>query len=320
MNPTKVLLIGGSGFVGGRIANRLAQQRVRVLVPTRRGEHGRALTLLPTVYSVTADVHDPQVLAGLMDGVDAVINLVGVLHDNASAKPYGKRFAAAHVDLPRRIIAAMRRTGVRRLLHMSALGAAPDAPSGYLRSKGEGEALVRAASGDLDVTIFRPSVIFGPGDSFLNTFARLLGALPVVPLAGGDARFQPVYVGDVANALVSSLGDPSTFGQSYDLCGPQVYTLRELVAYVGQLTGHRRPLITLSGALAKLQAAVLGWLPNPPMSPDNLLSLTLDSVTDGHHNPARWEPQRLEAVAPTYLCAHTLRLRLDGYRSRAGRS
>jgi uncharacterized protein YbjT (DUF2867 family) len=320
MELKKVLLIGGSGFVGGWIANRLSERGIRVTIPTRHRDNTKQLILLPTVYTVEADVYDPQVLASLMQGVDAVINLVGILHDGDSKAPYGKRFAAAHVDLPRKIVAAMKQAGVRRLLHMSALKAAVDAPSAYLRSKGEGEAVVGAAMDQLDITIFRPSVIFGPGDAFLNTFATLLKLFPVLPLSGAAARFQPVYVGDVADAFVASLGDPATFGRTYELCGPKVYTLRELVDYTGKLSGHRRLVINLPDALARLQAGLLGLLPNPPLSPDNLRSMQVDNVTDGQHNFPDWHPQRLEAVAPAYLSALPLRLRLDGYRCRAGRS
>jgi len=320
MELKKVLLIGGSGFVGGWIANRLSERGIRVIIPTRHRDHTKQLILLPTVYTVEADVHDPSVLASLMQGVDAVINLVGILHDGDSSQPYGKRFAAAHVELPRKILAAMQQTGVRRLVHMSALKAASDAPSGYLRSKGAGEALVRAAMDHLDITVFRPSVIFGPGDSFINTFASLLKFCPVFPLAGGDARFQPVYVGDVADAFADSLGDRASFGQTYDMAGPKVYTLRELVEYTGKLTGRRRLVIDLPAGLARLQASLLSLLPNPPMSPDNLRSLQIDNTTDGQHDYPGWHPRRLEAVVPAYLAALDLRLRLDGYRCRAGRS
>lgn len=319
MDPKKVLLIGGSGFVGGWIANRLSERAIRVVIPTRRRENRRSLILLPTVYTLEADVHDAKVLADLMRDADAVINLAGILHDRDTRAPYGKRFAAAHVELPRKIVAAMQQTGVRRLLHMSALKASPDAPSAYLRSKGEGEALVRAAPG-LDVTVFRPSVIFGPDDAFLNTFAGLLRALPVLPLAGASTRFAPVYVGDVADAFVDALSNRATIGQCYDLCGPQAYTLRELVDYTARLVGVRRPVINLSDALARLQASVVGLLPNPPMSRDNLLSLQVDSVSDGQHNYPAWQPHRLEAVAPGYLGALGGNRRFDGYRARAGRS
>lgn len=321
MDIKNVLLIGGSGFVGGWIANRLSERGMRVTIPTRRRDNNRALILLPTVDAVEADVNDPLALAALMQGQDAVINLVGILHDADSRLPYGKGFAAAHIELPKKIVAAMQQTGVRRLVHMSALNAAVDAPSEYLRSKGEGEAIVRAAgaAGTLDVTVFRPSVICGQGDSFLNLFAKFLRLLPVFPLGGSAARFQPVYVGDVADAFVSALSDHATFGQCYELCGPKVYTLRELVEYTGELIGKPRPVLALGDGFSYLQAGILWLLPNPPMSPDNLRSMELDSVTDGSHNYPGWSPMPLEAVAPTYLTKINPKLRLDSYRLRAGR-
>jgi uncharacterized protein YbjT (DUF2867 family) len=319
MMPKKVLLIGGSGFVGGWIANRLSERGIYVTIPTRRRDRTKQLILLPTVAMVDADVHDEKALAALMQGVDAVINLVGILHDRDTRAPYGKGFAAAHVDLPRKIVAAMQQAGVRRLLHMSALRAAADAPSAYLRSKAAGEALVLAAADKLDVTVFRPSVIFGPGDAFLNTFASLLRVFPVLPLGGTKARFQPVYVGDVAAVFADALECQASVGQIYELCGPKVYSLRQLVEYTGGLIGCRRPLLALSDSMARLQAAVLRILPNPPISADNLKSMQLDSVTDGQHNYPGWQPQALEAVAPSYLSAVQPRRRLDGYRCRAGR-
>lgn len=222
MELKNVLLIGGSGFVGGWIANRLSERGIRVTIPTRRRDNTKQLILLPTVDMVEANVNDPQQLLSLMQGQDAVINLVGILHDHDSRLPYGKGFAAAHIELPKKIVAAMQQSGVRRLVHMSALNAALDAPSEYLRSKGEGEAAVCAAMGALDITVFRPSVIFGPGDAFLGMFAKLLKLFPFFPLGGGAARFQPVYVGDVADAFSACLNERSTFGQTYELCGPKV--------------------------------------------------------------------------------------------------
>ena len=319
MEIKKVLLIGGSGFVGGWIANRLSERGIRVIVPARHRDNRKKLILLPTVYTVQADVQEAQVLASLMDGVDTVINLAGILHDGDSRQPYGKRFAATHVELPGRIVAALRQAGVRRLLHMSALKASPDAPSAYLRSKAAGEAAVLAAASDLDVTVFRPSVIFGPGDAFLNTFATLLRLFPVLPLVGGKARFQPVFVGDVADAFVSALNDHATFGQTYELCGPRVYSLRQLVSYVADLAGQRRLIIDVPDGLARLQARVLSLLPNPPLTPDNLRSMQVDSVSDGRHNYPNWQPHPLEAVAPGYLAPLRLKRRLGGYRCRAGR-
>ena len=285
MELENVLLIGGSGFVGGWIASRLSERGVRVTIPTRHRENTKKLIMLPTVSMVEANVHDPNVLAQLMQGQDAVINLVGILHDSDSRLPYGKGFAAAHVDLPRKIVAAMLESGVDRLVHMSALKAALDAPSEYLCSKGEGETLVRAAMDKLNVTVFRPSVIFGPDDAFLNMFAKLIKLFPILPLGGGAARFQPVYVGDVARVFADCLTDQSTFGQTYDLCGPKVYTLRELVSYTGQLVGKSPRIIDLgTGGWAYLQAGLMWLLPNPPLSPDNLRSMEIDSISDGSHD------------------------------------
>ncbi|MCB1931350.1 MAG: complex I NDUFA9 subunit family protein [Candidatus Accumulibacter sp.] len=321
MELKNVLLIGGSGFVGGWIASCLSQRGVRVTIATRHRDNTKKLIMLPTVDMVEANVHDAGALVALMQDQDAVINLVGVLHDNDSRLPYGKGFAAAHVDLPRAIVGAMKQSGVRRLLHMSALNAAINGPSEYLCSKGEGEAVVRSAMDELDVTVFRPSVIFGPDDVFLNVFARLLKLFPVFPLGGGSARFQPVFVGDVAKALCDSLTDRSTFAQTYELCGPKVYTLRELVEYTARLLGKPRRIIDLgNGGWAYLQAGLLWLLPRPPMSPDNLRSMEVDSVTDGSHNYPGWQPTPLEAVAPTYLSPKEIgQLRLDRYRFRAGR-
>ncbi len=317
--PARVVIFGGSGFVGGCLASRLAAHGVQVTVPTRRPESRKSLALLPNVRLVAADIHDPLTLDDLIGDADAVINLVGILHDRDGSAPYGKRFAAAHVELPRRIVAAMKKAGVRRLLHMSALRAGVDAPSAYLRSKAAGEAVVLDPANGLDVTVFRPSVIFGPDDAFLNLFAGLLAAVPFLPLAGTNTRFQPVFVGDVADAFCAALSDTDTVGKIYELGGPTSYRLRELVAYVGELTGHARPVCELHYFLARLQAGILGALPNPPMSPDNLRSLQVDSVTDGLHDFPGWQPQSLEAVAPTYLKPFAAKSRLDELRRRSGR-
>jgi uncharacterized protein YbjT (DUF2867 family) len=321
MELKNVLLIGGSGFVGGWIASCLSQRGVRVTIATRHRDNTKKLIMLPTVKMVEAKVNDQQALVELMRGQDAVINLVGILHDRDSRLPYGKNFAAAHVELTKSIVAAMKQSGVRRLVHMSALNAASDGVSEYLRSKGDGEAVAQAAMAELDVTVFRPSVIFGPGDAFLNMFAKLLKLFPIFPLAGGSARFQPVYVSDVAKAFCDSLGERSTFGQTYDLCGPKVYTLRELVEYTARLVGKPRRIIDLgNGGWAYLQAGLLWLLPKPPMSPDNLRSMDVDSVTDGSHDYPDWRPTALEAVAPSYLSpAEIGQVRRDRYRLRAGR-
>ena len=312
MELNNVCVIGGSGFVGRHICHRLAALGHRVRVPARDRERAKQLILLPTVEVVTANVHDPDALAGVIRGSDAVINLIGVLHDGKGESS----FAAAHVELARKVVAACRKEGVRRLVHMSALCAAREGPSAYLRSKGEAEETVRASG--LDVTIFRPSVIFGRDDTFLNLFARLLKLLPIVFLARPNARFQPVFVEDVAAAFVRSLEDLSSLGQSYDLCGPKVYTLRELVEYVGRAAGHERPVIGLNDTLSYWQAYAMEWLPWKLMTRDNYYSMKLNSVCHCEF-PFGIRPTALEAVAPAWLAQATPRARYRAFRDRAGR-
>lgn len=312
MQITTVCVIGGSGFVGRHLCQQLAARGYRVRVPTRDRERAKALCLLPTVEIVVADVHNPAALAAVVQGCDAVINLVGVLHD--ARGPRG--FAGAHVLLAHKVVEACNAGGVRRLLHMSALAAAPDAPSDYLRSKGEAERVVLGSG--LDATVFRPSVIFGPDDSFLNLFAALARLLPVMVLASPAARFQPVYVADVAAAFVRALADRTTFGCRYDLCGPKRYSLRQLVVYACAITGHPRPVIGLNRALSMLQAAAMEWLPVKLLSRDNVRSMQIDSVCDCTF-PFGIKPQALEAVAPSWLAARTPRARYQQLRDIAGR-
>jgi NADH dehydrogenase len=320
MSIKKVLLLGGSGFVGTYIVNRLAQQGIEVTVPTRRRERTKALIMQPNVEMPEASIHCQETLTELMRGHDAVINLVGILHSRDVKLPYSEDFARAHVELPKKVVAACKAAGVRRLVHMSALKASPKAPSEYLASKGDGEAIVMAAAGELDVTVFRPSVIFGSGDAFLSMFAKVLKAAPIFPLGFGHARFQPVWVADVADAFVDCLSKADTFGQAYDLVGPKVYTLRELVDYTASLTRSSARVIPLSEGLAYLQAGLMWLAPNPLMSPDNLRSMQVDSVCEGDcHPPAAWEPTAVEAIAPTYIAHKTPKGKLDSFRFRAGR-
>ncbi len=320
MRIKKVLLLGGSGFIGTYIVNRLAQRGIEVTVPTRRRERTKALIMQPGVDMPEANIHCPETLTALVRGHDAVINLVGILHSRDVKFPYSDDFAQAHVELPKKIVAACKAAGVRRLVHMSALKADPKGPSEYLASKGDGEAAVMAAAGELDVTVFRPSVIFGLGDSFLSMFAKVLKSAPVFPLGFGHARFQPVWVADVADAFVDSLDNVATFGQAYDLVGPQVYTLRQLVEYTAELTRSKARIIALSEGWAYLQAGLMWLAPNPLMSPDNLRSMQVDSVAEaGCKLPANWRPTAVEAIAPTYIAHRTPKGKLDSFRFRAGR-
>lgn len=318
---TRILVTGGAGFLGRHLVNRLCADGHMVVVPTRRRDHAKHLITLPTVDVLDADIHDERTLARLVSGCDAVVNLVGVLHSRPG-EPYGPEFARAHVELPRRLVEACKQAGVRRLVHVSALGAAGDAPSEYLRSKAEGEAVLLAARDRIDATVFRPSVIFGPDDRFLNLFAQLQRCSPVVFLASPGARFQPVYVGDVAECIARAIGDPATARESahrnYDLCGPHEYTLRELVALAGRLSGHRRPVIGLGETLSMLQAWSFEFLPVKLLSRDNLRSMKVPSVCSCEF-PFGITPAALAAIAPGYLAHASSRDRYRTFRNQAGR-
>lgn len=301
MRHHSILILGGSGFIGTHIASRLSAAGKKLLIPTRRYTHANHLLVLPTAQIVEADIFDEATLDRLLPQVDAVINLVGVLHSRPG-NPWGPAFEHAHVALPRLLARACAKHGVRRVLHMSALGAAPDGPSMYQRSKAAGERIMLDAEG-LQVTSFRPSVVFGPEDNFLNLFAKLQAIAPVLALGGADAKFQPVYVGDVAQAFVDALDDAGSVGQVVELVGPHVYTLRELVRLAGVYSGHRRPVFGLPDALARMQAFMLEYLPGGPlMSRDNLDSMKADNIASGRHPlPPHWKPAPLEAIAPDYL-------------------
>ncbi|HEY1326060.1 MAG TPA: complex I NDUFA9 subunit family protein [Casimicrobiaceae bacterium] len=312
--PETILVLGGSGFIGRHVVARLTDVGYRVTVLTRRRARSRHLILLPTVDVVEGDPYDAATLLRLAVPSTAVINLVGILNEGG-----GNTFARAHVDLPRSVVDACKTAGVRRLLHMSALGAdAAGGTSRYQRSKGEGERIV--AESGLEYTIFRPSIVFGRHDRFLNMFARLARMFPVLPLAASDARFQPIYVRDVAQCIVTALDEDLTIGQRYDLCGPKVYTLRELVHYAAEVSGNPRPIIGLGPFMSKLQALSLELLPGTPMSRDNLASMSRDNVCDGPFPSVfRMEPTALEAVAPMWLAPDAIHSPFDVYRENSGR-
>jgi len=298
----RICILGGSGFVGRALSARLVADGHEVLVPTRRYDKHRDLLVLPTLSLFQGNIHDPEFLARCCEGQDAVINLVGILNERGRN---GRGFARVHVEFPEKLVAACRRAGVKRLLHMSALNASLSAPSHYLRTKGMGEDTAHRASADgIHVTSFRPAVIFGPRDSFVNRFASLLRLAPgVFPLACPDAKFQPVYVEDVVSAFVHALHDSKTHGQRYDLCGPKVYTLSQIVGYIAETMGKRVHVVGLNRALSHLQAAFLEFAPGKPFSLDNFRSLQVDSVCAGRAFPEVFgiTPTPMEQVVPTYI-------------------
>jgi uncharacterized protein YbjT (DUF2867 family) len=345
MKIQRICILGGSGFVGTQLVSQLAARGLQVRVLSHRREMAKELILLPTVEVIEADVHDQQALIQHFRGMDAVINLVGILHESKVGRvdlPSARRgdFQKVHVELPRKVIHAMGEAGVHRLLHMSALGAHPNARSAYQRSKGIAEALVREAGMrhiehenwylngpkfihgyGLNATIFRPSVIFGRGDSFLSMFAGLLKAFPLLPLASANSRFAPVHVEDVARAFADSLDNTATFGQTYDLCGPKAYTLQELVSYVGDVIGKKRGIIPLGKWLSYFQAWGLEFKPGKKlMTRDNYYAMSTDNVCrGGWPSVFDFQPVSLEAIAPEYLRADTPRARYEDYRENAHR-
>lgn len=317
MNPS-VLILGGSGFIGRSACEQLVRAfggRARITVPTRRLPHAQSVQSLPGLTVLEADVHSAGALEALLAGQDIVINLIAVLQGSAA------RFDHVHVQLPRRLAAACATGGVRRLIHVSALGvpdgAAAEAPSRYLRSKAAGEAVLREA--DLDLTLLRPSVVFGAGDSFLNMFARLQVLAPVMPLACAEARFQPVWVEDVARAIVCCVQDSGTVGKTYELAGPDVLSLAEIVRLAGRLSGHPRPILPLPGLLGVMQAWAIELLPGKPlMSRDNLDSMKVPNIAGGRLpglSQLGIVAQAMAAVAPGFLSAGQGCARLNAWRA-----
>jgi NADH dehydrogenase len=343
MNIQNICVLGGSGFVGQALVSVLAGQGKQVRVLTRMRERSKELILLPTVEVIEADIHDERELVRQFQGMDAVINLVGILHEKKPGregmpKTHRGDFHQCHVELPRKIVQACAEAGISRLLHMSALGANPVSNSAYQRSKGAGEVIVREAglhhqdseSGYLNgpkfthgyvlnITIFRPSVIFGRGDNFINLFAKLVHLFPIIPLANAQARFQPVWVEDVAQAFAESLENLNALGKTYDLCGPAIYTLKEIVEYAAHLQGRHPHIIALNDRLSYLQAWAMEFKPGDKlMTRDNYYAMQQDNVCDGRW-PFAFEPATMEAEVPKYLNRQSPRARYDIFRGHARR-
>jgi uncharacterized protein YbjT (DUF2867 family) len=291
----RILVLGGTGFVGRHLCRELARLQYRVTVPTR--SKVQAVQSPASLELVQADIHDEAALARLIPGHDAVVNLVAILHGDSF------QFEHVHVELVKKIARACAASGVLRLVHVSALGAAKDAPSMYQRSKAAGEAVLQGSQ--VDWTVLRPSVMFGEGDQFLTVFARLQKLLPMMPLAGADTLFQPVWVGDVVDAVVQCLQRNDTVKRTYEVCGPERLTLRQLVKLAGSLSGHARPVIGLPPPIARLQALMMELAPGRPlMSRDNLDSMKVSNVASGNLpglDALGISPHPLGAIAPTYL-------------------
>jgi uncharacterized protein YbjT (DUF2867 family) len=317
----KVLILGGTGFLGRHLCELLVRSDWQITVPTQRMRNASAIQMLPTVTVLETDVHNEGSLRALTRDHDAVVNLVAVLQGSEAS------FARTHVELPDNLARACVAANKPRLIHISALGADarnPDAlPSMYLRSKSRGEQVLRAEP--LALTVLRPSVMFGEGDRFLNVFANLQKIAPVVPLAGAHAHFQPVWVQDVATAIVRCLeNEHGTAGQTYEACGPDIFTLKQLVQLAAQYSGgHVRPVLSLPHGLARLQARLMELMPGEPLlSRDNLNSMKVDNIATGNFpglDALGIQPAALAAIAPLYLGGQGLRSNLTAKRKTAGR-
>lgn len=322
MSKTKnVLVIGGSGFLGQAVCNQLAKAGYRITVPTRRYDRAKHLLTLPTCQIIEANIHDRATLGRLVSGQDIVVNLLGVLHSKPG-KPYGQNFRVNHVEFPKALCTAMSKHGAKRIVHISALGVGVQnpAPSMYLRSKTDGEAVVKDSG--LAWTILRPSVVFGREDKFLNTFASLANIAPFIPLAGADARFQPVSVSDVAKAVFACVEDQGkdTLHNTYDLVGTEIFTLKELVKLSARAVGKNPLVFGIPDVAAKVQAFLMELAPGEPlMSRDNVDSMKIDNIrTSGRTFPLP-SYECLSVVAHEYLRAKHLPSDLDEFRTRAHR-
>ncbi|CAN4275533.1 COG0702 Predicted nucleoside-diphosphate-sugar epimerases [Methylophilaceae bacterium] len=315
MHIKNTVVLGGSGFVGSAIVAKLVSAGYQVTVLTRRLDHAKHLSLLPGVTLKVCNVFDAQALRSALQGADAVINLLGILHQSGKAS-----FTQVHEYLPVQLAKLCQDLGIKRLLHMSSLCAATDAPSLYLRSKGQAEVALAGYVPALAITVFRPSIIFGRADQFINLFAGLIKHLPLVVLVKPNAKFQPVWVEDVATCFVASLNQPASFGLSYDLVGPKVYTFRALLKAIMQTLGVHKPILGLNDALSYAQAFLMECLPIKLMSRDNIRSMQVDSVSDQAF--PEWlelRPSALETVMPQYLIDQTPRGAYDRFRRKAAR-
>ena len=318
-STARILLLGGTGFVGRHVCEKLTRMGSSMTVITRRAHQASAIQNLPRVTVIEGDVYNPAFLTQCMQQHDVVINLIAILHGTPAA------FEKAHVQLPQVIVKACQDSGVQRLIHISALGASLAGPSDYQRSKARGEGVFKQAG--LELTLLQPSVIFGREDKFLNLFAQLQSIAPIVPLAGAQTRFQAVWVEDVANAIAQCVFSSDTAGKTYELCGPEVFTLQQLVQKSGQWAGIRqgkgRLVFGIPYALAWLQAFLMELAPGQPlMSRDNLASMEVDNVASGHAlglKDLNIEASAVSSIAPGYLGTKGPSTALNDYRAKAGR-
>ena len=312
-----ICLLGGSGFVGKHIASQLTAKGYHVHILTRHISHCHELRVLPNLKISEVDIHDQNQLNAATANTDVIINLIGILNER---QHNGDGFRRAHVELTQKILNACRHNKIPRLLHMSALNAdASQGSSYYLRTKGEAENLIHSFSDEIATTCFRPSVIFGTEDSFFNRFASILKLSPYAfPLACAQARFSPIYVKEVAQFFVDAINNKASFGKSIDLCGPEIFSLKELVCFTSQQIGRKHWIISLPDIISKLQAMVLEYIPGKPFSIDNYNSLQTDSVCK--HPKLYTAKVSLKSIIPSYLGRNNKFYKDDQFRQRSRRN
>ena len=301
----KIAILGGTGFVGQSLCNRLSKDGYMLKVPTRNREYNRDnLILLPNLELIETDIHNSDDLKELLIDCDAVINLVGILNEKRNN---GKGFRKVHVELVKNLISICKVHGIRRILQISALGTdAKNGKSFYLKTKGEAEKLLRSNSVGIKTTILKPSVIFGKKDTFFNRFAKLLKICPFFfPLACYKTKFSPIYVLDVVEMIANSINDPNSYNKSYQLCGPKTYSLKNLISFTSETLDLKCVIIPLNNTLSYIQARVFDFLPNKPFSTDNYLSAQSDSVCECN-DLFRYniKPTAIEDIVPQYLAGY----------------
>ena len=301
----KIAILGGTGFVGQSLCNRLSKDGYKLKVPTRNREYNRDnLILLPNLELIETDIHNSDDLKELLIDCDAVINLVGILNEKRNN---GKGFRKVHVELVKNLISICKVHGIRRILQISALGTdAKNGKSFYLKTKGEAEKLLRSNSVGIKTTILKPSVIFGKKDSFFNRFAKLLKICPFFfPLACYKTKFSPIYVLDVVEMIAKSINDPNSYNKSYQLCGPKTYSLKNLISFTSKTLDLKCVIIPLNNTLSYFQARVFDFLPSKPFSTDNYLSAQTDSICECN-DLFRYniKPAAIEDIVPQYLAGY----------------
>jgi NADH dehydrogenase len=308
----KVVILGGTGFIGAQLATKLSPKSKKIIIPTRNTESNLGLKMIPNLEIVRTDIKDERSINLLLEDADLVINTVGILNEINEDNSFDK----IHYQLPKKVSNSIKKNKVKRFMHISSLNADPKSIGKYLKSKGKAEDfLISETSSFCNLTIFRPSIVFGESDSFFNKFASLLKFLPIFPLACPNAKFMPVYVEDLTDFMISTINNIDSYGKKIDVTGPGEYTFRELIDHTLAALKIRRVIIPLNSFLSRLQASVFEKLPGKLFTMDNYQSLQIDSCSDEGFKGS----SSLEDIIPQYLNIKTKQERFEKLRKKSGR-